>query len=152
MFILRDKSRRKGAESRNKYGAKKVITAEGTFDSKYEYECFLEYKDDERRGVIKCFSHHHRFALCVDEIKLGEYEADFYFFDNRSQSWVVVDCKGVETALFKWKWKHMKAQYRTFVYILRTRASDKRNSICDIYDKRHDDERQSQSAEHENKP
>ena len=47
----------------NKYGNKKVTTAEGTFDSKGEYARWLFLKDAERRGEIKDLQRQVRFSL-----------------------------------------------------------------------------------------
>ena len=47
----------------NKYGNKKVTTAEGTFDSKGEYARWLYLKDAERRGEIRDLRRQVRFSL-----------------------------------------------------------------------------------------
>ena len=47
----------------NKYGNKKVTTAEGTFDSRGEYARWLYLKDAERRGEIRDLRRQVRFSL-----------------------------------------------------------------------------------------
>lgn len=48
---------------RNKYGNKKVETAEGIFDSKGEWQRWLFLKDAEKRGEIKDLKRQVKFVL-----------------------------------------------------------------------------------------
>lgn len=60
-----------------------------------------------RDGAIRDLTLQPKFDLGLREFYVG----DFLFFDVTVRRWVCVDVKGVETALFKSKWKRVKALY-----------------------------------------
>jgi hypothetical protein len=111
---------------RNKFGAIKVKTEDGTFDSKAEHARWLELKRLEKAGDIRDLDRQERFLLRAYtplDIKgepIGYYVADFVYYDKSDQM-VVEDVKGVETALFKWKAKHMEAQYAVEIKVVKAR-------------------------------
>lgn len=98
----------------NKYGNKKVTTAEGTFDSKGEYARWLYLKDAQRRGEIRDLRRQVRFSLVppvhytktvhmktkdkqVQRLWTQEvtYTADFVYVAAENSQTVVEDFKGM---------------------------------------------------------
>ena len=98
----------------NKYGNKKVTTAEGTFDSKGEYARWLYLKDAQRRGEIRDLRRQVRFSLVppvhytktvhlktkdkqVQRLWTQEvtYTADFVYVAAENAQTVVEDFKGM---------------------------------------------------------
>lgn len=102
--------------TKNKFGAKKVVTAEGTFDSTHEYHRWCELKLLERAGKISDLKKQVPFELIQNQRaestevykagpqkglpKPGEiiekackYVADFVYYDEQGKL-VVEDCKG----------------------------------------------------------
>jgi hypothetical protein len=62
----------------------------------------------EQAGEIAGLEHHVNFDLKVGTALIGRYEADFVYTQDGKH--VIEDAKGVLTALFRWKAKHMAAQ------------------------------------------
>lgn len=87
---------------RAKYGAKKVKTSEGAFDSKKEYRRFLELKQLEAEGTIKHLERQKKYELIPSQRIKGKvveractYKADFvYEFMGET---IVEDVKGMRT-------------------------------------------------------
>lgn len=100
----------------NKFKNHKVKNILGAFDSKLEYKHYLLLKTKEQKGEISHLARQVR-------IKLGKdckvyYIADFVFFDNIAEIWVVMDSKGVETDAFKIKLKWLLDSYSNFRFDL----------------------------------
>lgn len=98
------------ARKRPKYRNVTVRCDGYTFDSKAEHKRYEELVLLERAGEISQLGVHPLFKLGTCGHVLGNYEADFTYRD-RSGAVKVEDVKGVRTALYRWKAKHMKAQY-----------------------------------------
>lgn len=111
---------------RSKYGAIPKVVDGIRFASTKEARRYQELKLMEKAGEIESLELQPRFALCVadwrrmyfviltdctGEITVGDYVADFMYFDKRKQERVFEDVKGVRTPLYKWKKKHVEAQY-----------------------------------------
>lgn len=83
----------------NKYHNKKVIYNGITFDSIKEKNRYIELKLLERAGVIKDlklqyeFELQSAFILNKKKIRKISYIADFYYFDNKLNDYVVEDVK-----------------------------------------------------------
>jgi hypothetical protein len=95
---------------RSKYNATKTVVDGITFASKAEAKRYAELKLLERSKEIENLECQPRFALtvlCGDVI--GEYVADYRYW--RGHSIVVEDVKGFKTPLYRWKKKHVEAQY-----------------------------------------
>ena len=99
---------------RNKYGAKKVTTADGEkFDSIAEYKRYLELRMLERCGEISELKRQVAFVLApafkfdaASRTKPAiRYIADFVYFEKGKQ--VVEDVKVVETDVFRLKYHSM---------------------------------------------
>jgi hypothetical protein len=89
------------APKKAKYGNHKVVTEEGTFDSKWEYDCWCKLKMQERAGLISGLQRQVPFELIpaatLDTRKLPavKYIADFVYFRDGEQ--VVEDAKGMKS-------------------------------------------------------
>lgn len=95
----------------SKYGAKRTTVDGITFASKREAKRYCELKLLEKAGEIKHLTTQTPYALDVREIRLGKYFADFQYFDVQHKAWIVEDAKGFRTPLYRWKKKHVEAQY-----------------------------------------
>ena len=109
----------------NKYGNHKVTFEGMTFDSKKELYRWLDLKTLEKAGKIYELQRQVKFVLVPAQYepdtvgprggkikgKLIEkelaYYADFYYFDNESEKYVVEDAKGVRTPEYVIKRKLM---------------------------------------------
>lgn len=110
---------------KNKYGNKKIETAEGAFDGKYEWQRWLFLKDAEKRGEISNLRRQVTFTLLPKQYttevvhlktkdkvvqKFAEhpvtYLADFVY-EKFMYGLVVEDFKGVKTDVYSIKKKMM---------------------------------------------
>jgi len=120
-------------KGRSKYNAVKTVVDGITFDSKAEAARYVELRMCERAGEIRGLQLQPRFVLHAaltlsdisrerDPVKLGEYRGDFMFEERCAErggppalrrQWhrVVEDVKGFKTPLYRWKKKHVEAQY-----------------------------------------
>jgi hypothetical protein len=59
---------------------------------------------------VESIQYQYRIPLVVNGIQIGHYVADFYvlFADGHKE---IQDVKGMKTALYNWKKKHVEAQY-----------------------------------------
>ena len=111
---------------RHKYGAKPTVIDGIRFASQKEARRYGELKLLEKAGHIARLTLQQRFELCVPKtnlrgdvndpgwmITVGHYVADFCY-DELSLTvtkFVVEDVKGFKTPLYRWKKKHVMAQY-----------------------------------------
>lgn len=79
------------------------------FDSKLEAKRYRELKLLQKSGSISRLEFHRHWDLHVNNINIGYYEADFTYQENGKT--VIEDTKGVKTALYRWKKKHVLAEY-----------------------------------------
>lgn len=93
----------------NKYRNTKCTDSQGRkYDSKTEMRRYLELEMMERAEQIFSLERQVRFPLMVGAVKIGDYVADaVYWQDGRR---IIEDVKGVRTAVFMLKSKHMAAQ------------------------------------------
>lgn len=108
------------AKRRSKFNAVKTVVDGFTFDSKAEAARYGVLKLREKAGEIDGLVLQPEFVLTVDRIEDGEpreigvYRGDFRYRDHvaSAQPFVVVeDVKGFKTPLYRWKKKHVEAQY-----------------------------------------
>lgn len=104
-----------------------MITADGVFDSKFEWEYWLELKEREKRGEISDLKRQVSFELLPRQSAMVEvqlktktklkevfyehpvyYIADFVYTENGEQ--VIADTKGAKTADYVIKRKLMRLQ------------------------------------------
>ena len=86
-----------------------------TFDSKREAAHYAVLKLRVKAKLISDLVVHLRYDLCVNGTKIGQYEADFTFIEDGRRK--IVDVKGFDTPLSRWKRKHVAAQYGLMVEI-----------------------------------
>ena len=109
----------------SKYHARKVHTVDGVFDSNREYARWCVLKRLQQDGFISELERQKKYVLIPAQrepdtvgpkggIKKGKlierecvYIADFVYFDNKSGTYVVEDCKGFRTTDYKIKKKLM---------------------------------------------
>lgn len=106
----------------HKYGAKAVVIDNIRFASQKEGRRYGELKLLEKAGKISNLQLQPRYDLHARNCgpsagsgeKVGEYRADFAYLEGKDWGrgrWVVEDVKGFKTPLYKWKRKHVFAQY-----------------------------------------
>lgn len=83
------------APKRNKYAAKKVVTEEGTFDSRMEYKRWCQLRKMQRVGEIAELERQIVFEFIVNEVRIGKFTADHRYLDLSTGQVVVEDVKGV---------------------------------------------------------
>ena len=110
----------------SKYRAKPVVIDGIRFASQKEGRRYQELKLLEKAGEVSKLQLQPRFQLCAPRgmelvrydaddnstmYVIGEYRADFGYWDRRERAYLVEDVKGFKTPLYKWKRKHVMAQY-----------------------------------------
>lgn len=85
------------------------------FGSLKEGKRWIELKKLEALNQIGQLRRQVPYTLSVHGIVIGKWVADFVFgrFDLAEDDWEyrVEDCKGVKTELYRWKKKHVEAEY-----------------------------------------
>lgn len=95
----------------HKYRAEAVTVDNIRFASKREAKRWSELKLLERAGDISRLTRQERISLDADGGEsVGHYVADFAYY--RDGAFVLEDAKGARTALYSWKRRHVKAQYK----------------------------------------
>lgn len=103
----------------NKFGAKRVSADGESFDSKAEHRHHEALKRRLRLGEIYALSRQPKFPLIVEGEFIGEYRADFAFWDLIEDRFRVQDVKGVVTRDFKRTCKIIKALYAIDVEVVK---------------------------------
>jgi hypothetical protein len=95
-----------------KYHAQPVTVDGIRFASKREARRWEELKVLERAGQIKHLERQPPILLhAPGGIVVGKYLADFRYFDCEKNRTIVEDSKGVRTAIYRWKARHVTAEY-----------------------------------------
>lgn len=93
------------------------------FASKAEAKRYVELKMLQKAGELSGLTLQPAFELSVDNadypnnafgrtIVIGKYVADFlYYKKGKGRDPVIEDVKGMKTDLYRWKKKHVEAQY-----------------------------------------
>ena len=109
--------------AKSKYHAIRTTLDGITFDSKREAARYRDLKILEKIGEIWDLELQPKFPLvvastsgyvagaCREPQRIGEYQADFKYHDKTRVPYVVEDVKGMKTPLYKWKKRHVEAQY-----------------------------------------
>lgn len=113
----------------NKFGARKTYIDGIWFASRAESRRYLELKLLESRGEIKELELQPRYELHAGMYaqKVGAYLGDFrYLRKGEKGKWerIVEDVKGgraTETALWRWKTKHLAIEHGVVVQVVRNR-------------------------------
>lgn len=107
----------KFSKIRNKYNAKKTVIDNITFHSKKESVRYSELKMYEKGGLIKDLRLQVKYELIPKLTINGKteraisYVADFVYVDTVFNKEVVEDVKGMQTDVFKIKYRLMKQIY-----------------------------------------
>ena len=112
---------------KNKYGAIKTQVDGILFDSKLEAFHYDMLKMQLLAGEISDLDLQHEMPLKVGGKLICTYIADYYYYDKAAQKWVVSDAKGVETDVFKIKWRLVAALHPEFIFELRKKWKVIRN-------------------------
>lgn len=101
----------------NKYNAHKVVTDDGKFDSKREYEYWLKFKQLEQEGKIERLQRQVKYVLIpkTDKYRELSYIADFVYIENGVEH--IVDIKGMVLPEFKLKQKLFYYKYNKEIEI-----------------------------------
>lgn len=106
------------ASMTGKYGNTPTVVDGILFDSKLEAKRYGELKLLKMAGQIQDLKIHQKWDLHVHGIRIGYYESDFSYLENGMP--VIEDCKGVPTPLYRWKKKHVEAQYGLTIREIKT--------------------------------
>lgn len=105
---------------RPKYNARKTVVDGITFDSAAEARYYAALKLREKAGEVGGVELQKVFPLLAPGgFVIGAYRADFAFWDHVVDRFRVIDVKGFDTPLSKWKRKHVKAQFGVEVEIVK---------------------------------
>lgn len=99
-------------KKRHKYGAKRTEVEGIKFDSKKEAARYGVLKLLLAAGEISDLQMQVPFSLNAPSgERIGFYEADFVYLEKGKPCRTVEDSKGVRTPMYRWKRRHLKAQY-----------------------------------------
>jgi hypothetical protein len=95
----------------NKFNARPVVIDGRRFASTKEGARFAELRLLEKAGLIRMLEIQPQFICLVNGDKIGVYRADFAYLEHGKR--VVEDVKSgpTKTALYRWKKRHVEAQY-----------------------------------------
>lgn len=101
-----------------KYHNRKVVIDDIIFASKKEAKRYSELKLLEKAHIIKELQLQKSFELQPkytnnngENIRAIHYIADFFYYDNEKQQYIVEDTKGFKTEIYKLKKKIFEYQY-----------------------------------------
>lgn len=103
-------TRKLGLPSRSKYGAQRTTVDGLTFDSKKEARRYRDLLLLGLAGELRDLELQPRFPIVVNGVRIGEYRADFRYWDARRGD-VVEDVKGLRTPVYVLKRKLIEALY-----------------------------------------
>lgn len=105
---------------RSKYGAKKTELDGVTYDSKAEAEYAAKLKLREKAGEVGGIEIQRPFPILINGFSVGVYRADFCFIDHKEDGRLrVIDVKGYDTPLSKFKRKCVEAFYRVKIEVVK---------------------------------
>lgn len=99
------------ARKPRKYKNSALWVGDQHFDSKKEARRYADLLLMQSARAISGLIIHPRFPLNVSGVHIGDYIADFQYYERGQR--IVEDVKSppTRTALYRWKIKHLKAQY-----------------------------------------
>ena len=105
---------------RSKYGATKTMIDGIVFDSKREAAYYSELKIREKAGEVSGLALQRAFPIIINGQSVGKFLSDFAFIDHTQEDRLrVVDVKGYDTPLSRFKRKCVEAFYQIKVEIVR---------------------------------
>ena len=115
-------------DRKSKYGNQKSKIGGLTFDSKLESEHYVILLNRLSRGEIRDLARQVRIELTLNaksKEDRAHYVADFVFFDNALNMWIVWDSKGMQTDVYKLKRKWLLDSRNGFLFIEHTNKEQK---------------------------
>lgn len=99
------------ARKPRKYRNSALWVGDEHFDSKKEARRYTDLLLMQSAGAITGLIVHPHFQLKVSGVHIGDYVADFQYYEHGQR--IVEDVKSppTRTPLYLWKIKHLKAQY-----------------------------------------
>lgn len=96
-----------------KYKAKPTIVDGVRFASQKEARRYSELKLLEKAGEIEqlILQPEYKLRSFASGELIGTYRGDFQYYDRKTSRDVLEDVKGFKTPLYRWKKKHVEAQY-----------------------------------------
>lgn len=105
---------------RSKYNATKTMVDGVLFDSKREAAYYSELKIREKAGEVSGIDLQRAFPIIIGGEKVGKYISDFAFIDHLQEDRLrVIDVKGFDTPLSRFKRKCVSAFYQIKVEIVK---------------------------------
>ncbi|NNH67806.1 DUF1064 domain-containing protein [Rhizobium laguerreae] len=105
---------------RSKYGAQKTMVDGILFDSKREAAYYSELKIREKAGEVSGVALQRPFPIIIAGTTVGKYVSDFAFIDHlQDRRLRIIDVKGFDTPLSRFKRKCVEAFYQIKVEIIR---------------------------------
>ncbi len=103
---------------RHKFNAKRTEVDGITFHSRKEARRYQELRLLEKAVEVRNLTTQPAFVLITvtpdgEVVPVGVWRGDFAYEEKHGREWrhVIEDVKGFQTALFKWKRKHVEKQY-----------------------------------------
>ncbi len=107
---------------RSKYGAKRVTIDGIDFDSKAEGARYVVLRDLQRAGKIHDLRRQVPYPITVGpSVLVGNYRADFVYWEEGATAETVEDVKGFDTPLSKFKRKCVEAAHGVKIQIVRAK-------------------------------
>lgn len=100
----------------SKYRNIKINTSIGVFDSKLEFKHYQELVLLQNAKLISNLQRQYRIPLLCKEARLS-YIADFVYFDNKRQCYVIADTKGILTDVYKIKKKILLSTFSNIIIL-----------------------------------
>ena len=100
----------------SKYRNIKINTSIGAFNSKLEFKHYQELVLLQKAKLIINLQRQYRIPLLCKEARLS-YIADFVYFDNKRQSYVIADTKGILTDVYKIKKKILLSTFSNIIIL-----------------------------------
>lgn len=115
----------------SKYRAKRTKVGEIEFPSKLEAERYKQLILMLQAGVISRLKLQEEFVinrpyqdpLTGEKMRAVVYRADFTYLDHESKRLIAEDTKGIETPVFKNKWRQVKELYPEYEFRLLKREN-----------------------------
>jgi hypothetical protein len=105
---------------RSKYGATKTMIDGIVFDSKREAAYYSELKIREKAGEVSGMALQRPFPIIINGQSVGKFLSDFAFIDHTQEDRLrVIDVKGFDTPLSRFKRKCVEAFYQIKVEVVK---------------------------------
>jgi hypothetical protein len=121
----------------HKFNAQRTEVDGISFASKAEARRYSELKLLAKAGKIECLELQPVYELLapppagfLEWPVVGKYVADFRYFDMTTGAHIVEDVKGFKTELYRWKKRHVEAQYGITITEIGVRSNRVATSVA----------------------